>query len=104
MMWGYGVGGWPAMIMMTVFGFLWLVLIGVAIWALVRWVSRDMTSQGPAGPTPTGRESSAMETLRQRYARGEIDAATFEDMRARLEATRTAPPATTSRPDEPLPA
>ncbi len=28
---------------------------------------------------------SAMEILRQRYARGQIDAATFDEMRARLE-------------------
>jgi putative membrane protein len=32
---------------------------------------------------------SAMEILRQRFARGEIDTATFEQMRERLEASGT---------------
>jgi uncharacterized membrane protein len=32
-------------------------------------------------------QPSAMEILRQRYARGEIDAATFDQMRERLEAS-----------------
>ena len=41
----------------------------------------------PPGFTPGTPPSqlSAMEILRQRYARGEIDAATFENMRERLE-------------------
>jgi putative membrane protein len=86
MMWGYGFA-WPGMVLMMLSGLLWLAVIGVAIWALVRWASRDATMRGQPGATP-GREPSAMETLRQRYARGEIDTATFEDMRARLEATR----------------
>ncbi len=41
-------------------------------------------SYPPAMP-PQG--PSALEILRQRYARGEIDAATFEQMRERLEST-----------------
>jgi hypothetical protein len=45
----------------------------------------------PAPPTYTPgtppSQPSAMEILRQRYARGEIDAATFENMRERLENT-----------------
>jgi len=32
-------------------------------------------------------QPSALEILRQRYARGEIDAATYEQMRERLEAS-----------------
>lgn len=32
-------------------------------------------------------QPTALEILRQRYARGEIDATTFEQMRERLEAT-----------------
>jgi uncharacterized membrane protein len=32
-------------------------------------------------------QPSALDILRQRYARGEIDAATFDHMRERLEAT-----------------
>jgi len=35
----------------------------------------------------SGGGPSALEILRQRYARGEIDAATFEQMRERLESS-----------------
>jgi putative membrane protein len=69
-----------------IYSVIWLVLAGVAVWALVRWVtSRTAGSAGrdlgmpAAGP-------SAEEILRQRYARGEIDASTFAEMRSNLEA------------------
>jgi hypothetical protein len=43
---------------------------------------------------PSGSASpSALEILRQRYARGEIDTATFEQMRERLQATEHIPEA-----------
>ena len=41
----------------------------------------------PALDTPAPTEHQALEILRQRYARGEIDAATFDQMRERLEAS-----------------
>lgn len=89
MMWGYPWSG-AMMLWMSLWGVIWLVVLGVAIWALVRWMSgRTPAASGPSsGP-------SALEILRQRYARGEIDATTYEQMRERLEATR--------EPNEPLP-
>ncbi len=86
MMWGYypGMGWW--MVLSSLF---WLALVAVAVWALVRWVSHQTRTRAdhPLGSGPsTG--PSAEEILRQRYARGEIDAATYEQMRERL----TAPP------------
>jgi putative membrane protein len=79
MMWGYPYMG-SAMAWMAFWSIIWLVVLGVVIWALVRWASGRTPASGPQlGP-------SAMEILRQRYARGEIDAATFEQMRERLEA------------------
>jgi putative membrane protein len=83
MMWGYPYMG-SAMAWMAFWSVIWLVVLGVVIWALVRWASgRTPSASGPSsGP-------SALEVLRQRYARGEIDSATFEQMRERLEASGT---------------
>jgi putative membrane protein len=81
MMWGYPWSG-TMMLWMSIWGIVWLVLLGIAIWALVHWVSH----RTPVGGLSSG--PSAIEILRQRYARGEIDATTFEQMRERLEASQ----------------
>jgi len=67
--------------------FLVALLIGLA-WILLRWilpyilpVIADIFGWPPAENPP------ALEILRQRYAAGEIDAVTFEQMRERLEAS-----------------
>jgi putative membrane protein len=84
MMWGYN-NGWP-MFWMAFWNLLWLVLLGLLIWALVRWLVRSPTMGGFRHPS--ARELDALEILRQRYARGEIDTTTFEQMCERLEASR----------------
>jgi len=71
MMGGYGYGsgmgfGGIGMIL------LWVILIVVAVLA-VRWVLGQSRSDPGAG-----RERSALDILRERYARGEIDKAEFE--------------------------
>jgi putative membrane protein len=97
MMMGFGHG--PGLLLPFLFlgRIFMLVLLGLLIWGLIRLFSTrarhyHMPSRyNPAPPTytpgtPTS-QPSAMEILRQRYARGEIDAATFENMRERLENT-----------------
>lgn len=75
-MWGWDYSmGWPMafwMIMIVLGG---LGLLALLIWALVRRTSLE----------PARNDTSAMEILRARYARGEVDGATFEEMRERLE-------------------
>lgn len=95
-MWGYG-WGWPAMLWMGLGGIFWLVVLGLLAWALVRWLSGRTIVNNNRVP---GQELSALELLRQRYARGEIDEATYAQMRERLQAppAQPAPPA----PREPL--
>lgn len=78
---------------------LWLFLIGLLIWSLFRFLAKRPDSWAPPyGPgfPPQPRQHpgpyqppqpSALEILRQRYARGEIDAVTFDQMRERLEAS-----------------
>lgn len=83
MMWGYP--GWGGMFWMGLGMVFWVLLLVLAVWLLARWLTQNNTPlKSPrAGPPPN--EPSALEILRQRYARGEIDAETFESMRAHLE-------------------
>ena len=81
MMWGYG-WGWPGFLWMGLGSLLWIALLGVAIWALVRLFSHRAPGANPLVSAPG---LTPMEILRQRYARGEIDEATFARMRERLE-------------------
>lgn len=83
-MMAYGNGSWGWMVLeMLLYATLWIALIGLLIWAVGRWLS---------GRTPAGqsveRGAPAMEILRARYARGEVDEAAFERMRQQLEAAQ----------------
>ena len=97
-MWGYyatgGMGWW--MILSSLF---WLGLAAVVVWALVRWLSSASGPMAPRTPhEPT--QLSGLDVLKARYARGEIDTATFQAMRAQL----VEPPVTPARtPQEPIP-
>ena len=76
-MWSYyaggGMGWW--MILSSIF---WLVLAGLAVWALVSWLGR--TSRAST-PPPIPPQQSALDILNSRYARGEIDTATYQSIR-----------------------
>jgi len=84
MMWGYDFG-WSWLLMS--FGMvLWIALLVVLVWAVIRWLTTKTTvAPLQESVTPEG-GPSALEILRQRYARGEIDTATFEQMRVQLKA------------------
>lgn len=66
---------------------LWIALLGILVWALLRWLTTRNTPIIGYHPTPPPYQPSAIEILHQRYARGEIDEATFQQMRERLEAS-----------------
>jgi putative membrane protein len=92
MMWGYGTAyTWGGMFLMLLSMLFWFALLGALIWALVHW----LTSRS-AGSTMSG-SPSGLEILQQRYARGEIDDATFTRMRQQLQggnvASDVGPPA-----------
>lgn len=75
MMYGFdGFGGWwlMGMGMMVLF---WVAIVLLLIWAVRSLFPRQIVS---------GRDQ-ALETLRQRFARGEINAAEYERARANLE-------------------
>ncbi|HEY7357598.1 MAG TPA: SHOCT domain-containing protein [Ktedonobacterales bacterium] len=89
MPWIWGPGyGWAGFGMMLFWTLVFLVLVGLMVWAIARgWQSRNLPMP-PPGMRPPQEEPSALEILRRRFARGEIDAATYEAMRERLEASR----------------
>lgn len=78
-----------------------LTLLGLLIWLAGRAIfgrGRNQPAVSPAvasiGTGGTGGTVSAVELLRQRYARGEIDGDTFQTMLAQLRASGS-PPAST---------
>ena len=87
MMWGFGHGLWLLLPLFFLGRFFWIVLLVLLIgFALRRFSFRHwQVPSYQSGRPPV--QPSALEILRQRYARGEIDATTFDQMRERLEAT-----------------
>lgn len=70
----YGFGGWwlLGLGLMVLF---WIAVILLVIWAVRSLFPRQMRSES----------DQALETLRQRFAEGSINAAQYEQARARLE-------------------
>ncbi len=75
MMYGFGMygGGW--LIGMGLMILFWLAVILLVIWAVRSLFPQQARS----------RDDQALEILRRRYAAGEINAAEYEQARARLE-------------------
>jgi putative membrane protein len=75
-MWHMGDGwGW-----WMVMGWVWmLVFWGLIVWGIYAIVNRDR-----GGSTRNESEPGALEILERRYARGDIGADQFEEMRRRL--------------------
>ena len=66
---------------------LWLGIAALVIWAALRWIAprwRTLSATGASGAYVAAQQPSAIETLRHRYALGEIDAPTFEQMVERI--------------------
>lgn len=72
-MWGWG-GMW--------FGWIfWLVLIGLIIWGVKTLAGQNRSQNSDRPP-----QESAMDILKKRFARGEINAEEFEEKKRRLQA------------------
>ena len=72
MMYGYSIWWILGMGMMVLF---WVAILLLAVWAVRSLFPRERRSG----------HDQALEMLRQRYAKGEISAAEYEQARARLE-------------------
>ncbi len=79
MMYGYGPGaGW-----MVLMPLLWVGLLAVIVWAVVRLARGPGDRVAGSGQVPP-RQESAQEILDRRLALGEIDVDTYTELRARL--------------------
>ncbi len=77
-MMGFGFG-FPFMFLF------WILIIGLVVWAIVQLASRSnggATNHQGVGRTST--QDTALEVLKQRYARGEITKSEFDEMRRDL--------------------
>ena len=84
---GAGVGGWPGMLLSTLSTLFWVALFIWLVWVLLRWVLPYIFPLFAGTSAEVSTEPAALEILRQRYAAGEIDGVTFEQMRERLHAS-----------------
>jgi putative membrane protein len=64
---------------------LWIALLILLVWALIRWLTMRNAPFMGYHPMPPLSQPSALEILQLRYARGEIDDVTYQQMRERLE-------------------
>ncbi len=74
---GWGSWGWAGPVLMI--GFWILVIAGIVL--LVRWMVRQGHTSGGGG----GRENTALDILKQRYARGELTEEEYRRIRKDLE-------------------
>jgi putative membrane protein len=84
---GGGVGGWPGMLLSTLSTLFWAALFIWLVWVLLVWVLPYIFPLFAGPSSEMSAEPAALEILRQRYAAGEIDGVTFEQMRERLNAS-----------------
>lgn len=90
MFWGSGHGLLFLLPVLFLGKFFWLIILALLIWGVIRRFGyrgrpTPFYHTYQSGMPPV--QPSALEILRQRYARGEIDATTFDQMRERLEST-----------------
>jgi putative membrane protein len=77
MMGPWMMGGYSTMFLMPI---LWIVVVGLIVWAVVAAVRRT----GEPG-SPNKSADSALEVLKKRYARGEINKEEYEEKKKDLE-------------------
>ncbi len=77
----WGMGFWP------LFPLFWIGIIALLCWGASHWFGGRGRRWPVSAPPDALHEPNALEILRRRYARGEIDGTTFDQMRERLESS-----------------
>ena len=78
----FGGVGLLGLIWFAVIAAFWVMIIVLGVLA-IRWLLRN-TGSGMHAPSPPNAHDTALATLRERYARGEIDATEFEERKRTL--------------------
>ena len=78
---------------------LWVLFLGALLWGIVYFFMRRPTRPIEESWRIQPGEPSALEILNRRYARGELDPGTYEEMCVRIEASANTkgPPITAGR-------
>ncbi|WP_432072757.1 SHOCT domain-containing protein [Streptomyces wuyuanensis] len=76
---------------MTFMPLLWIVLIGLVVWAVIRLTQQSSGRRDAADPRKTARETPE-EILDRRFASGEIDPDSYAEARKRLAVHRPGSP------------
>ncbi len=76
-MMAFGMGGFGILFMILIWGG----LLALVVWGLSVLVPRIGANSGSSSVSPRPPEPSALEVLKQRYARGEISKDEYESMR-----------------------
>ncbi|MEU7054989.1 SHOCT domain-containing protein [Streptomyces sp. NPDC046197] len=85
--WYWNGGGSVWMVFMPL---VWIVLLGLFVWVVVRLTQHPMDRGSGQGPRQSPRETPE-EILDRRFASGEINADTYAEARERLAAHRPRP-------------
>ncbi|HEX6556214.1 MAG TPA: SHOCT domain-containing protein [Ktedonobacteraceae bacterium] len=93
--WGHGYGHpwgheyvlWPGTLLSALSTLILVALFIWLAWLLLRWIIPYLMPMFAGNIAMEQENPSALEILRRRYAAGEIDAVTFEQMREQLEAS-----------------
>lgn len=84
MYWNAGPN-WADALWMGFWTVLWVALLGLVLWGVMRLLARRPDASSAHVWRIQSDEPSALEILNRRYARGELDAEDYEEMRARIE-------------------
>lgn len=83
----YWNGGW---VWMTLMPLLWIALIGLLVWAVMR-LTQHSAGRHDSAELRTAPRETPEEILDRRFASGEVDADTYSEARKRLAAHRPGP-------------
>src|SRR5262249_43774567 len=102
---GHGPPGGPdgfGILFLLLHNLIWIGALLLLAWILWHWLGPRLRSRATPLFVQQPVALSPMERLRQRYAAGEIDETTFEQMRERLQATYQPGGNATPPPGQPL--